>query len=177
MDFDACYQLGHVIKAQGLKGEVKVFLDVDDPGKYNQLESVLIDLNDDKELVPFFIDRVSLQNNHATLKLEDIDTVEQAEELKNKKLYLPLSMLEPLDGDQFYFHEIKNFQVIDMQEGELGLVREVYAMPNQDLIAMDYAGKEVLIPINGHIVKSVNRADQTMTVSLPDGLLALYLED
>ena len=50
-------------------------------------------------------------------------------------------------------------------------------MNAQDLIAMDYLGKEVLIPINSDIVRTVNRASQKLNVALPDGLLAIYMEE
>jgi 16S rRNA processing protein RimM len=50
-------------------------------------------------------------------------------------------------------------------------------MNAQDLIAMDYQGKEVLIPINSDIVRTVDRANQKLNVALPDGLLDIYMTD
>ena len=86
--------------------------------------------------------------------------------------------LEPItDETRFYFHEIVGYQIVDAEAGELGTVRGVYAMNAQDLIAMDYQGKEVLIPINSDIVRTVDRANQKLNVALPDGLLDIYMAD
>ena len=69
------------------------------------------------------------------------------------------------------------FRVIDGNEGPLGTVTSVMAMPTQDLIAMQYRGQEMLIPINSAIVKTVDREAKTLNVDLPEGLLEVYLTD
>lgn len=177
MTKDDCYQVGHITKTHGVSGELVLFLDVDEPSEYADLESVLLEVKG--ELIPYFIESIAIvKGSRAIIAFEDIDTIEQAERLINCGAYLPLDELEPItDETRFYFHEIVGYQVIDANEGELGTVRGVYAMNAQDLIAMDYQGKEVLIPINSEIVRTVDRADQKLNVALPEGLLAIYMED
>ncbi len=46
------------------------------------------------------------------------------------------------------------------------------AGPNRFLV-MDHNGKEVLIPINGPFIKSVNKSKRKITVELPEGFLDL----
>ena len=65
----------------------------------------------------------------------------------------------------------------DTEKGMLGLVKEVFEAGHQDLIGMEYKGKEVLIPINDDVILNVDRDNALIKVSLPDGLLELYLED
>lgn len=177
MTKDDCYQVGHITKTHGVNGELVLFLDVDDPTEYADLDSVLLEVKN--ELIPYFIESIAIvKGSRAIIAFEDVDTIEQAERLINCGAFLPLDNLEPItDETRFYFHEIVGYQVVDANEGPLGIVRGVYAMNAQDLIAMDYQGKEVLIPINSDIVKTVNRAEQKLNVELPDGLLAIYMED
>ncbi|MDQ3535928.1 MAG: ribosome maturation factor RimM [Bacteroidota bacterium] len=177
MNIDSCYLLGFVIKPHGLKGEVVVQLDVDFPEYYKELESVFISKNQEKILIPFFIEKINLHPQKAQIKLEEVDTLEQAEALVGNEIYLPLSFLPSLTEDQFYFHEIIDFQVLDEDKGTLGYVQDVYQLPNQDLIGMIYKQKEVLIPINDDTVKKVDRENKILFVSLPEGLLEIYLED
>ncbi len=177
MNIDSCYLLGFVIKPHGLKGEVVVQLDVDFPEYYKELESVFISKNQEKILIPFFIEKINLHQQKAQIKLEEVDTIEQAEALVGNEIYLPLSFLPSLTEDQFYFHEIIDFQVLDEDKGTLGYVQDVYQLPNQDLIGMIYQQKEVLIPINDDTVKKVDRENKILFVSLPEGLLEIYLED
>ena len=177
MTKDDCYQIGHITKTHGVSGELVLFLDVDQPDEYADLETVLLEVKG--ELIPYFIESIAIvKGSRAIVAFEDIDTIEQAERIINCGAYLPLDELEPItDETRFYFHEIVGYQIVDANEGELGIVRGVYAMNAQDLIAMDYLGKEVLIPINSDIVKTIDRANQKLNVALPDGLLAIYMED
>ena len=177
MTKDDCYQVGHITKTHGVSGELVLFLDVDDPAEYAGLESVLLEVKG--ELIPYFIESIAIvKGSRAIIAFDDVDTIEQAERLINCGAFLPLDELEPItDETRFYFHEIVGYQIVDAESGALGTVRGVYAMNAQDLIAMDYLGKEVLIPINSDIVRTVDRANQKLNVVLPDGLLAIYMED
>lgn len=170
-----CFQLGIVSRPHGLKGEVYISLDTDFPDDYTEMESVFLLQNG--KLVPFFIERIQIRNSEALVKFEDINDKEAALSIKGLPLYLPLDQLPELESDQFYFHEIIGFQIIDENSGELGTVGQVYEAGHQDLIGMDYQDKEVLIPINDDIILSVDREKKTLLVNLPDGLLALYLEE
>jgi len=176
MTKDDCFQLGHITKTHGLNGEVVFFLDVDDPSEYEDLDSVLIEVRG--ELTPYFIESSSINRDRAIVALEDVDTLEEAKKLINCPIWLPLDNLEQItDPDRFYYHEIIGYRIIDKEEGPLGIVSSVMAMPTQDLIAMDYRGQEMLIPINSAIVKTIDREAKTLNVELPEGLLEVYLTD
>ncbi|RYC70448.1 MULTISPECIES: ribosome maturation factor RimM [Spirosoma] len=177
MTKDDCYQLGHITKTHGVSGELVLYLDVDNPAEYADLETVLLEVKG--ELIPYFIESIAIvKGSRAIVAFEDVDTIEQAERLINCGAYLPLDELEPItDETRFYFHEIVGYQVVDAEAGELGIVQGVYAMNAQDLIAMDYQGKEVLIPINSDIVRTVNREARKLNVVLPAGLLDIYMEE
>ena len=174
MESDACYQLGHVIKTHGLKGEVSILLDVDSPQNYKELESVFIEIN--KKLVPFFVDSLKIKKNVATVRFEDIITIEDANSILGHNLYLPLDQLPPSQGNHFYFHEIINYRIHDEELGVLGKIASVYTHPSQDLIAMIYKDTEILIPVSEEIVKSLDRKKKVLYVDLPRGLLNIYLD-
>jgi 16S rRNA processing protein RimM len=168
-----CYFLGSVTKLHGYSGELTVFLDVDTPENYKALKSVLIEINGD--LVPFFVQQVTFKNSTVVLKLEDINTLEQAAVLVHCDLYLPLSSLPALSGKRFYFHEVIGFEVIDLIEGSLGPISKILDLPKQAVIELHCKGKEVLIPITDAIIDSVDREHKKLFVQLPDGLLAVYM--
>jgi 16S rRNA processing protein RimM len=175
MTKDDCYELGRITKVHGLKGEVQVLLDVDDPFEYEELESVLLER--EGELVPYFIEAINVQANRVIVKFEEISTVDQAGKLVNAPLWLPLNNLPELEGDQFYYHEIIGYRIVDERAGELGEICEIVTMPTQDLIVMDYQGKEVLIPITDDVLGTLDRPARTLHVHLPEGLLEVYLSE
>ena len=87
MTKDNCFELGKITKTHGLKGEVVLWLDVDFPEDYEDLESIL--LEERGELVPYFMESYRLSGNRAIVKFEDIDTFEKAELMKIFKHFYP----------------------------------------------------------------------------------------
>ena len=176
MDKESCYQIGHITRTHGTKGEAILFLDVDFPEDYNELDSILLEVKG--ELIPYFIDNINLQKeSKAIIKFENVESIEAAKLLVGCGAFLPEDNLDELDETQFYYHEIIGFDVEDQQLGKLGKVKTVYTMPIQDLIAMPYNGHEVLIPVNDEIVPKVNREAKILYVNLPEGLLEVYTSD
>ena len=175
MSKEDCFELGYVIKSHGVRGEVGIMLDVDIPEEYEELESVLIETKN--ELVPHFIEEISIRGNKAIVKFEEFEKIEDVQPILGCKLFLPLDVLPQLKDDQFYYHEIVDFQIIDKQLGSLGKVDNVYTMPTHDMISMMYQEKEVLIPILPEIVLSADKEEKIIHVDLPNGLLEVYLEE
>lgn len=175
MQLDDYYQLGYIVKPHGLQGALQLFLDVDFPEDYQNLESVFLLPSKAGALVPFFVEYINIQDQRTIVKFEEIDTIEQATDLVKAEVYLPLDQLPALEEGQFYYHEIIGFSVHDQQAGRLGVVKDIYTSNYQDLIAMEYQQQEVLIPISDEIVLEVNRADKLIVTNLPDGLLDIYL--
>ena len=169
------FELGALAKPHGLKGAFHVFMDVDDPYEYEGLESVFVQKGN--ELVPYFIDELQIRDSVNLMTLEGINSLDLAKELVGLKLFLPVSFLPKLKDDQFYYHEIIDYQVQDRNLGSLGYVKEVYSTGAQDVIIMIYKSKEVLIPLIDEIVPKVDKKEKTVFTELPEGLLEVYLED
>lgn len=172
---DDCFQLGKVIKPHGLKGEVSVLLETDNPENYHEMESVFVLIQN--KLVPFFIDTLDIQRDRAIIKFEGIDSHEDALTIKDALLYLPLDVLPPLEGTSFYFHEITGFSVIDREHGPIGMVQAVYDSGAQHLIAVVNGEREILIPVHDDILKDIDREEKSLHVHLPDGLFDLYTSE
>ena len=171
--FDDYFYLGLVTKTHGYEGKVVAFIDADDPAAYAALDMVFLNIHGN--LVPYFIEERSLKNNKLTVKFQDVTTADQASELVKKEMYLPLSALPKLTGNRFYFHEIKGFLVVDEQFGPVGDVEEVLDYPAQAVMQVFHKGKEVLIPVNGDVIVSLDRVRKKIHIKAPEGLLDLYL--
>ena len=175
MNIDDCFQLGYIVKTHGTKGQVVAFFDVDYPEDYEDLESVFLEQKG--RLIPFFIALMEpVQKGRFIIKFEDINTIEQAETLRNTAIYLPLDELPELEEDQFYFHEGIGYQVIDQNHGPLGTVKDFYDMPQQQLMAMEYLDQEMLVPVMDEIVLRADHDAKQLHVKLPEGLLEVYTQ-
>jgi len=173
MNKDDFYYLGKILKTYGNKGQVLVHLDVDDTENYDELQSVYLDLHGER--IPFFIDSLELKHNkNAVVHFQEVETIEDAEIYVGLELYLPIAQLPPLNEDQFYYHEVKGFTVIDERHGQLGIVDDILELPHQSLLQVMHDGKEVLIPIVDEVILEIDRKKRLLFVRTPEGLLEIY---
>lgn len=175
MDKSSCFYLGKIVSKYSFKGEVLVKLDTDEPGIYENMESVFVSLGNN--LVPFFIDRCRLhKSNLLRIDFEDVKSESEADRIMGLELFLPLSSLPKLSGDKFYFHEVIDYTVIDSVHGNIGKVTSINDSTSQALLEILKGDKELLIPINDEIITKVDRENTTLHVTTPEGLVALYLD-
>ncbi|RAW02811.1 ribosome maturation factor RimM [Pseudochryseolinea flava] len=169
MDINSSYKVGYVLKPHGLKGEVTISLE-DDAPDFSAIESVF--LEKDNRLVPYFIESISIRDAKAFVKFEEVDTMDAAQAISKRALYLPKSSRPKSGRGEFYDDEILGFDVDDDAAGNLGKVTTVVdAGANKLLVVVDANAKEVLIPVNGPFITSINKTKKKIAVSLPDGFL------
>jgi len=168
------YYLGKITKLFSFKGELVFFFDVDDVSEYYDIENVFIKIQDD--IIPFFIERINFNNNNATVKLQDIDSESDAKRLINSKLYMPISTLPKLEGNKFYYHEVIGFEVIDVEEGRVGVIESINDQAAQALFEIKEGYTEILLPIVDDFINEIDRVNKKVLVTFPEGLLDIYRE-
>ena len=173
--FEDYFYLGKITKKFGIKGELVVYLDSDEPEKYHFVKSVFFDLQG--EPIPFFVEEIKIKNKNQLIVLfQDIDEVSSANYV-GTDLYLPMSMLPKLTGNKFYYHEIKGFTVIDVNKGNIGVCKDVLDYTHQAIMQIANDKDEILIPIVDDFIKNVNRDNKTIEIEAPTGLIELYIND
>ena len=169
-----CFYLGKIVRKHSFKGEVVIKLDTDEPELYQEMESVYVDFGNN--LVPFFIEKSSLyKGNQLRVRFEDVNSEADADAILKSDIYLPLTLLPKLSGDQFYFHEIIGFKVVDRNFGEVGIIVKINETAAQPLFEIDREGTVILIPMVDEFIKKVDRENKKIEVQTPDGLIELYL--
>ncbi|MGB2761398.1 MAG: ribosome maturation factor RimM, partial [Maribacter stanieri] len=149
-------------------------LDTDDPEIYENMESVFVSLGNN--LVPFFIKRCRLhKSNLLRIDFEEVKSESDADRIMKSGLYLPLTMLPKLTGNKFYYHEIVGFTMIDAVHGDIGIVQSVNDTTAQALFEVQKEDKQLLIPVSDDIITKVDRANKSIFVKTPEGLVDLYL--
>ena len=176
MKKEDCFYLGKIVKKYSFKGELLAKLDTDQPELYENLDAVFIQVRN--SLIPFFIESSQLHKSDLLrLKLEEVNTEEDADSLLRSELYLPLELLPKLEGNKFYFHEVIGFTIKDVNYGAVGTIKGINDSTAQALFEIDKDGVEILIPMNDQFIIEVNREQKTIRVETPPGLIDLYLDN
>lgn len=164
-------KIGRTGKAFGTGGALK--FKVEEPFLDDFLEAPVIFIELLGKPVPFFVDSI---HNEAPLivKLEEVDSRKTALELVGKELFLraedvsEASLEQPLD-----FSALEGYQIVDRTVGAIGPIEEVLEFPQQIMAALQYQGRDILIPLNNQFILAVDAENQRIEMDLPEGLLEL----
>ncbi|MBC8053596.1 MAG: 16S rRNA processing protein RimM [Sphingobacteriaceae bacterium] len=172
MKIEDSFYIGYITKTKGLKGEVQVYFEFDEFEEL-ELDSVFLDISN--KLVPFFTSSYKLQaNKTGYFYFEDVDTIEKAEKLVRKKIYLPNEKMPEREEGEFFYTDLKGFIARDEKHGELGEIIEVHEYPQQYIAVVTYKFTEIMFPLNEEIVKKIDIEAGIVEVILPDGLIEIY---
>ena len=167
-----CFFLGTVVAKYSFKGEVLIKLDTDDPETYLSLQSFL--LEDESHLIPCFTTKVQLHKSQLLrVSVEGVNSEKQADLMIGKSVYLPLDQLPKLDDDQFYFHEIIGFKVIDSVQGPIGTITGVNDASSQVLLEVEHNDRQILIPLVDELIQQLDKQQKQIYLYIPEGLLDL----
>ena len=171
MTIENCYKIGFIMKPHGLKGQVTISLDADAPENMEEVENVFIEVKE--RLLPYVIESISLKGNKAFLKLEEVDSQEEAQQISKSAIYLPKAARPQSGRGEFYDDEVIGFEVYDTGLGLLGKVTEIVLAGPNKLLSVSYNEREVLIPLNGPFMEGVNKSRKKITVTLPEGFIEI----
>ena len=163
-------EIGQIVNTNGLKGVVKVNPFTDDISKFEDLKYVYIQLKN--ELKKVKIEQVRYNKNQVLLKLEGIDSIEEAEKYRNFYLKTEKESQEDLGEDTYYIVDLIGLDVYSDKNEYLGKIEDVFPTGSNDVyVVKDNLGKQILIPAIADVVKKVDLKNKRMTISIIPGLI------
>ena len=162
-------EIGKIVTAVGIKGEVKFYSFSDDPMKLAELEYIYVGKNKTR----YDIEKVrSPKGNTAALKLIGIDTRNEAELLKDKLCYIDESMLADLDEGEYYIKDLIGLEVFDAKDNSLvGVLEDVIQNTAQDIyFVKTKEGSEVLVPAVKEFIKDIDIAAGRIYINFIEGM-------
>lgn len=162
-------ELGQIVNVKGLKGEVKVNPFTENINRFENLKTILVKMkNENKE---FEIEKVSYHKNQVILKLKGINTIEEAETLRNCYILVNRSNLEPLAEGVYYIADLIGLEVYTEDGIALGKVDDIYNTGSNDIyVVKDELGKQKLLPGIPEVIKNVDLDNGKIIVNLIEGL-------
>ena len=168
--------VGRLRKSHGLRGEIIVEPITDAPAEVFSAGRVLFagdaagdPLPDPPELT------VRETRPHMkgllAVRFEEMRDRDEASRWTNRYLMVPASELEPPAEGEVYLHELEGMQVI-LESGEhVGTVSAVFELPQGIALDVKRESGTVLIPFNEEFIHEVRRAERTVVIAPPPGLL------
>jgi len=167
------YKIGKLVAVFGLKGELVLKHTLGKKTSLKGLQAVFIE-EKKQSFIPWFIETTKIKTEEEVyLKLEGVDTREAAMKLTQKEIWIPEPDFKKLAAKSAPA-SILGYTVINDNE-PLSEILEVIEQPHQLLCRLEINQKEVLIPLNEQTIQKIDHKKKQVSVSLPDGLLEIYL--
>lgn len=166
-------RIGKIAATHGLKGAL-VLTHIIGASKWLKKNTPLHIEMQKGSYIPYFVSEVKAAGDEEyIINLEEIDKVELAKKLVGRHVYVNESMLAGHERNSPLLWI--GFKIIDKTHGEIGVLDDVLQAGRQWLGKLAYKGAEVLIPLIEQTVDEVDIKAKLIKVSLPDGLLEVYL--
>ena len=165
-------RVGVISSTHGVRGEVKVFPTTDDPARFEELETVLLDTG--KEKLELEIAGVKFFKNMVILKFKGYDSINDVERYRGKDLWITREQAVPLGEDENFVADLIGLAVVTDGGETLGTMKDVMFTGANDVYVVEREnGKELLLPAIKDSILDVDLENGVMTVHVLDGLLDL----
>lgn len=167
------FKIGKIIGAFGLDGQVTLKHTL---GKKTSLKGLECFFTEQKNgtFLPWFITATKIKNEtEVYIQVEGIAMREKALPLMQKEVWLRQDDFKKF-ASKSTPQSMLGYTVFN-NDDPLGLIHEIIEQPHQLLCKVLVQEKEALIPLNEQFLQEINHRKKTVTVSLPHGLLEIYL--
>lgn len=163
------FKIGQIVKTQGLKGEVRVYSTTDDIYRFDDLNTFYIGKDFDTE---YKVERVRYKGNLVIMKIKGIDTVEMAEKLRNKNVYVSREESRDLEEDEFFIADMIGIKVYTVNGEYVGTLDDVLQYSANDVyVIKGEDDKEYLIPAVMKFVPEIDIEEGKMIIDPIKGML------
>ena len=166
--FSSLVTIGRVVKPQGRKGEVLVHPLTDRPDRFGTLRRGYLPAPADgsREVA---VSNCWAHKGRYVLKIDGVDTIDQAEALRGLDLRIGEEDLGALPEGSYYHHQLLGLRVEEASGQPLGRASEIVdtGAGAQVLVVKGPSG-EVLLPLTCEFVKAVDLAGGRIVASPPE---------
>ena len=167
--------VGKILNFHGIKGEVKIGYTKGRDELVSGLKNVFVgsfkSKSDEKRALT--VSAVRFHKQHALIKFKEINTVNEAEEIKGFDIFVPKSGAEKyLEDDEYLVSDLIGLDVLDTDGALIGSVVDFAQNFGNDLLSVrDGNGKNHFVPFVKELVPSVNLKTGTIVVNDIEGLI------
>lgn len=172
-------RIGKIVKPQGIKGEVKVLVTTSDINRFKSLKNVYLHIDEEasdeiilnntniKEVV-----EVKFLKDFVILKLKNVDSVEEAEKIRNMSLYVNREDSYKLKQNEYFLADLNGLNVKNIDNNEIiGKVTDILETKTQSILVIKNESKEVLIPLVDEFIKNIDLDNKLIQVKLLEGMI------
>ena len=159
-------EIGRVVNTHGICGELKIQPWCDDPEIYNELDNIIIGENKYKIL------RARYHKNCEIVQIEGINSINEAEQLKNLVVTVSREQMPNLPEGRYYIVDLMGLEVRTPEGKKLGFIDDIIKTGSNDVYVLKSdLKKPILLPVIDEVIKEVNISDGYVIAQPLKGLI------
>lgn len=165
-------ELGKIVSVQGIKGEVRVEPWSDTPDFLLQFKTIYMQSTImDGEKTPIKVEKSRVQKNVVILKLEGFNSIEEANTLRGRIIYMDKSSVK-LPKGSYFIQDLIGMRVIDAADHsiEYGILTEVSPTGANDVYHIKNGNRVTLIPAIPQVIEKTDVENKIMEITPLKGL-------
>jgi len=160
--------IGRIVRPQGRKGEVVVQPLSDRPDRFPSLRQAFV-AGEAGSARPVQIRDAWPHKGRFVLKLEGVDSIDDAERYRGLDLRIPEEDLSALPPGSYYHHQLRGLRVEDADGREVGRVADVMETGGEAaVLVVRGPDGETLIPLADAFVRDVDLPGGRVVVRVPE---------
>jgi len=163
---DRLVAIGKVVRAQGVRGHLKVVPYGETLEGLDAGEEVSARLPDGS-VRRLIVIEVRTHGKSILVLSREVETGEEAQPLVGAEICVPESRLPALAADEFYWHQLIGLEVMSVEGRRLGTIKQIIETGSNDVYVVQEGREEVLIPALADVIREVNLERRLMVVDLP----------
>ncbi|MFO7265202.1 MAG: ribosome maturation factor RimM [Limnochordales bacterium] len=168
---DELVSIGRVTAPHGVRGEVRVLPLTDFPERFRVVQRLFVRRPRAQAPEERRVEQVRFHKQFVIVKLEGIDTRNDAETLRRALLQVAPDEVYPLPEGYYYVFQIVGLRVFDQDGRELGVVDDVWFTGANDVYVVKASdGREILLPAVREFILRIDLESGRMDVRLLPGL-------
>ena len=168
MNWSALVAIGRVVKPQGRKGEVAVEPFSDRPERFPQLRRAYV-AGPGEAVRAVEVTGCWPHKGRFVLKLEGVDSIDDAETLRGLELRIPEDELEALPEGSYYHHQLRGLRVEDEGGRAVGAVEDILEAGGEAPVLVVRGPRgETLVPLAADFIRQVDVAGGRLVVVMPE---------
>ena len=163
---DKYIEIGKIVNTYGIKGQLKIVPYTDNIKRFEKLKKIYIN---EKE---YLIENVKYIKNIVILKLQGINTIEQAEEYRNLYMYIDRKDAIKLPKDTYFIRDLIGIEVYTNDGEKLGRIDDIFKTGSNDVyVVRNSLGKQILLPAISSVIEKIDLENKKVIVNLIKGLI------
>lgn len=163
-------EIGQIVNTFGIKGFVKVNPWVDDITRFENLKNIYVKIR--KQIQNLEVEEIKYHKSMVLIKFKGINTIEQAENLRNAYLEIDRKDAIPLEEGTYFIADLIGLEVYSDENKLIGILDDIYNTGSNDIyVVKDELGKTILLPGISEVIKNVDIENKKIIVHLIKGLM------